>query len=332
MWERMWKPSQSGNPAGVGKAYLEAMREGSTQTQASPSTEHARRWRWRKQLGRIVITFNVSPHLTDKLVRLGWLDAAERAGKEADRSPVGRGGFECLARAQALVTIVTAPFRQARGTRQARSGELPTQPTRSRSPPTQNGCGPCLQRSRPPNAQGPFWCQDGAPRLQVRAGIPAAMSGGPQDSTPRSPAARWFARQGDPPGRPARDPRRSRPGLPSLRSARVACVQRPGAPRHRPDPPRDAPPRRRRAGHWAHQGRAPDEPQLPQRARRRPHQRRARRRRVQLRSAPALARAAFACLDANAACSPNVSPKRLKNAPRWFFTDDSLVKQLKMRR
>src|SRR5262249_54268705 len=81
---------------------------------------------------------------------------------------------------------------------------------------------------------------------------------------------------------------------------------------------------RRRAGHWAHQGRAPDGPQLPQRARRRPHQRRARRRRVQLRSAPALARAAFACLDANAACSPNVSPKRLKNAPRWFFTDDPL--------
>jgi len=29
----MWKPSQSGNPAGVGKAYLEAMREGSTPTQ-----------------------------------------------------------------------------------------------------------------------------------------------------------------------------------------------------------------------------------------------------------------------------------------------------------
>ena len=123
MWERMWKPSQSGNPAGVGKAYLEAMREGSTQTQVSPSTEPARRWRWRKQLGRIVIAFNVSPHLTDKLVRLGGLDAAERAGKEADRSPVGRAGFECLARAQALVTIVTAPFRRARGTRQAPSGK-----------------------------------------------------------------------------------------------------------------------------------------------------------------------------------------------------------------
>ena len=71
MWERMWKPSQSGNPAGVGKAYLEAMGEGSTQTQVSPSTEPARRWRWRKQLDLIVITFNVSPHLTDKLVRLG---------------------------------------------------------------------------------------------------------------------------------------------------------------------------------------------------------------------------------------------------------------------
>ena len=76
--------------AGAGKAHLEAMGEGSTQTQVSPSTEPARRWRWRKQLGRIVIAFNVSPHLTDKLVRLGWLDAAARAGKEADRHSGGR--------------------------------------------------------------------------------------------------------------------------------------------------------------------------------------------------------------------------------------------------
>ena len=46
--------------------------------QVSPGAEPARRWRLRKQLGRTVITFNVPPHLTDKLVRLGWLDATER--------------------------------------------------------------------------------------------------------------------------------------------------------------------------------------------------------------------------------------------------------------
>src|SRR5215472_1420848 len=96
-----------------------------------------------------------------------------------------------------------------------------------------------------------------------------------------------------------------------------------GAPRHRPDPPRDAPPRRRRAGHWAHQGRAPDGPQLSQRARRRPHQRRARRRRLQLQPAPALARAPFARLNADPARHPGTSPKRLKNTPHRFFTDDS---------
>ena len=90
--------------------------------------------------------------------------------------------------------------------------------------------------------------------------------------------------------------------------------QRPGAPRHRPDPPRDAPPRRNRAGHWAHQGRAPDGPQLPQGSRRRPHQCRARRCRLQLQPAAALARAAFACLDADAARTLSSSPIGLKNA------------------
>src|SRR5205085_8156413 len=46
------------------------------------------------------------------------------------------------------------------------------------------------------------------------------------------------------------------------------------------------------------------------------------RRRLQLRSAPALARAAFARLDPGIACSPGALPKRLKNAPYRFFTDD----------
>jgi hypothetical protein len=56
--------------------------------------------------------------------------------------------------------------------------------------------------------------------------------------------------------------------------------------------------------------------------RRRPHQRRARRCRLQLQSASALARSAFACPHPCAAPSPEVPRNRLKNAPRWFFTDD----------
>jgi len=60
--------------------------------QVSPGAEPARRWRLRKQLGRAVITFNVSPHLTDKLVRLGRLDATERQPGSARGKPavVGR--------------------------------------------------------------------------------------------------------------------------------------------------------------------------------------------------------------------------------------------------
>jgi IS5 family transposase len=82
--------------------------------------------------------------------------------------------------------------------------------------------------------------------------------------------------------------------------------------------------RRRRAGHWAYEGRAPDGSQLSQRPRRRLHQCRPRRCRLQLQPAPALARAVFARLDADAARHPSTSPnpKRLTNAPHRFFTDD----------
>jgi len=66
----------------------------------------------------------------------------------------------------------------------------------------------------------------------------------------------------------------------------------------------------------------PDGLQLPQRRRRRPHQCRPRRCRLQLQPAPALARAVFARLDADAARHPSTSPKRLTNAPHRFFTDD----------
>jgi len=64
-------------------------------------------------------------------------------------------------------------------------------------------------------------------------------------------------------------------------------------------------------------------PQLPQRPQRRTHQLRARRGWLQLRSAPALARAAFARLEADAG-SPCANPKLVKNAPHRFFTVDSV--------
>jgi hypothetical protein len=84
MQERMWKPGQSGNPAGVSKAYLEAMREMASQPVAlSPGAERTRRWRSRKQNGLVVVSLEVSADFTDKLIRLGWLDAAKRTDKKA---------------------------------------------------------------------------------------------------------------------------------------------------------------------------------------------------------------------------------------------------------
>src|SRR5215469_6221466 len=56
------------------------------------------------------------------------------------------------------------------------------------------------------------------------------------------------------------------------------------------DPPRDETPRRGGAGHRPYQGRTPH---LSEGPRRRPHQCRARRRRLQLRAPPALAGEAF---------------------------------------
>jgi len=52
------------------------------------------------------------------------------------------------------------------------------------------------------------------------------------------------------------------------------------------------------------------------------HQCRARRCRLQLQSAPALARAAFARFDPRAPSNPVVPPNRLKKTPQRFFTDD----------
>jgi hypothetical protein len=84
MRARMWQPGQSGNPAGVSKAYAEAMREMSVQAVGlSPGAERTRRWRQRRQHGLVVVSFDVAPDVTGKLVHLGWLDATKRDDKEA---------------------------------------------------------------------------------------------------------------------------------------------------------------------------------------------------------------------------------------------------------
>ena len=77
MRARMWKPGESGNPAGVSKAYAEAVR------QLCLGAERTRRWRQRRQHGLVVVSFDVAPDVTGKLVHLGWLDATKRGDKEA---------------------------------------------------------------------------------------------------------------------------------------------------------------------------------------------------------------------------------------------------------
>ena len=84
MRARMWKPGQSGNPAGVSKAYAEAMREMSMRpVELSPGAERTRRWRGRRQQGVVVVSFDVASDVTGKLVHLGWLDPNKRGDKEA---------------------------------------------------------------------------------------------------------------------------------------------------------------------------------------------------------------------------------------------------------
>ena len=84
MRARMWKPGESGNPSGVSKAYAEAMREMSMRArELSLGAERTRRWRERRQQGVVVVSFDVAPDVTGKLVHLGWLDATKRGDKEA---------------------------------------------------------------------------------------------------------------------------------------------------------------------------------------------------------------------------------------------------------
>jgi hypothetical protein len=84
MRARMWKPGESGNPAGVSKAYAEAMREMSLRSrELSLGAERTRRWRQKRRQGVTVVRFDVAPDITAKLIRLGWLDATKRGAKEA---------------------------------------------------------------------------------------------------------------------------------------------------------------------------------------------------------------------------------------------------------
>ena len=67
MRARMWKPGQSGNPAGVSKAYAEAMREISMRSrELSLGAERTRRWRQKRQQGVMVVSFDVAPDMTGK--------------------------------------------------------------------------------------------------------------------------------------------------------------------------------------------------------------------------------------------------------------------------
>jgi len=49
----------------------------------SLGAERTRRWRQRRQHGLVVVSFDVAPDVTGKLVHLGWLDATKRDDKEA---------------------------------------------------------------------------------------------------------------------------------------------------------------------------------------------------------------------------------------------------------
>ena len=84
MRARMWKPGESGNPAGVSKAYAKAMREKSMRSRKLfLGAERTRRWRERRRQGVVVVTFDVAPDVTTKLIRFGWLDPNKHDDKEA---------------------------------------------------------------------------------------------------------------------------------------------------------------------------------------------------------------------------------------------------------
>src|ERR1700674_2595285 len=68
MRARIWKPGQSGNPAGVSKAYLEAVQDlGGPPMALSPGAERTRRWRERRQQCHVVVNLILAPEATDEL-------------------------------------------------------------------------------------------------------------------------------------------------------------------------------------------------------------------------------------------------------------------------
>ncbi len=84
MRARMWKPGESGNPAGVSKAYAEAIWEMSMRArELSLGAERTRRWREKRRQGVTVVRLDVAPDITAKLIGLGWLDETKRGDKEA---------------------------------------------------------------------------------------------------------------------------------------------------------------------------------------------------------------------------------------------------------
>src|SRR5712671_4146921 len=79
MRARMWKPGESGNPAGVSKAYAEAVREMSMRArELSLGAERTRRWRERRQQGVVVgddasVALDVTRLSTPKSAPIGHL-------------------------------------------------------------------------------------------------------------------------------------------------------------------------------------------------------------------------------------------------------------------
>jgi hypothetical protein len=60
------------------------MREMSMRSvELSLGAERTRRWRERRRQGVVVVSFDVAPNVTAKLIRLGWLDPDKRDDKEA---------------------------------------------------------------------------------------------------------------------------------------------------------------------------------------------------------------------------------------------------------
>jgi hypothetical protein len=78
-------PGRGSRPQrGRSKAYAEAMREISMRArELSLGAERTRRWRQKRQQGVVVVSFDVAPDVTGKLIRFGWLDPNKRDDKEA---------------------------------------------------------------------------------------------------------------------------------------------------------------------------------------------------------------------------------------------------------